>query len=187
MPRGGESTESPIENRIIGNTAAIGYPSADIIRRCRVGRYVGVVDVLLLPVSSYRRLVLIEVKGGGNAEGHAKVVGQLLLYFTGALKIGTKGLELMRQFARSKPEIALGESATSLKMLSGGVSPPDEAWAALRRGDRLTPEQIHLFIGLDKEPSSQLADTLALVRNCGLHIDVIVAPVDEPVHIWAGT
>lgn len=178
------STEGPIEDRIIRDRGVLGYPGADVIRRCRVGRYVGVVDLVLLPNLGPRRLALVEVKGGDNVEGHAKVVGQLLLYFTGALKIGTDGLDLMRDFARVRSKDALRQSMTSLKMLSGGVTPPDDAWTALQAGERIDPDQIHLCIGLDREPSSQLQETLALVRGHGMSIDVIVASVEAPTHFW---
>ena len=180
------STEGAIEDRIIRDRGVLGYPGADVIRRCRVGRYVGVVDLVLIPSEGPRRLVLVEVKGGNNVEGHAKVIGQLLLYFTGALKIGTNGLDLMRDFARARSEVALRESMTSLKMLSGGVMPPDAAWAALRAGERIAPDQIHLCIGLDREPSSQLQETVALVRGHGLPMDVVIASEAGPTHIWAG-
>jgi hypothetical protein len=83
---------------------------------------VGIVDLLLLPASGPRKVVLIEVKAGANAEGHAKVVGQLLLYLTGVLRIGSRGIELMRTFAQSHLDTAMREGMTSLKMLSGGVT-----------------------------------------------------------------
>lgn len=178
------SREGRIEDRIIRAKAALGYPNADVIRRCRVGRYIGIVDVLLLPPKGKYKVVLIEVKSGGNAEGQAKVVGQLLLYLAGALKIGTRGLNLMRQFARSQPRTALKESMTSLKMLSGGMSPPDAAWEELQKGEPLKPSDVRLMIGLDVEPSSQLREILSLLRSSGVEIDVVTAPKQGSVRIW---
>jgi hypothetical protein len=178
--------EREIEDRIIGDLGAIGYAGADVIRRCRVGRRVGIVDLLLLPTSGPQKVVLIEVKCGSNLEGQAKVVGQLLLYYAGVLKIGTLGLELMRNFARLRREDALSEGMSSLKMLSGGKTPPDAAWAALQEGDRISRDQVHLFIGLDVPPSQQLCDTLSVVRQPGLQIGVVTAGVLHPVCVWSG-
>jgi hypothetical protein len=178
------SREGQIEDRIIRNIAALGYAHAAFIRRCRVGRYVGIVDLLLLPASGPRKVVLIEVKAGANAEGHAKVVGQLLLYLTGVLRIGSRGIELMRTFAQSHLDTAMREGMTSLKMLSGGVTPPDAAWAELQKGRPITRSQVHLLIGLDVEPSAQLREILSLIRESGLEIDVVTAPDAGPLRVW---
>lgn len=181
---GRKSREGQIEDRIVRYMAELGYADADVIRRCRVGRYVGIVDLLLLPASGPRKVVLVEVKAGANSEGHAKVVGQLLLYLTGVLRIGSRGLDLMRRFARSDPVTAMREGMTSLKMLSGGVTPPDDAWAELQKGHPIMRDEVHLLVGLDVEPSAQLKDVLSLIRETGLEIDVVTALEKGPLRVW---
>ena len=99
---------------------------------------------------------------------------QLLLYYAGATKLGARGLRLMRDYAVSHPSACRSTNPKSLKMLSGGITPPPEAWKELKKGRRIKPHQIGLYVALNGEPSPGLQSTLGVLSEVhGLSIGII--------------
>jgi len=166
----GESREVMIENAIIAHPERLGFPGARAIRRCRVAEPCGLIDLILLPESGPIRLVLIEAKARSSPDSASKVVGQLLMYYAGALMLGSNGLEILRDFATQYPEKAMATTKVSPKALTGGVTPPSKAWEAMYSGTRLTPSEIQLFIGLDGDPHRAFEPTLRALRQHGLNV-----------------
>ena len=80
--------------------------------------------------------------------------------YAGALEMGWRGLSLMRQFAIRHPIAARNTNPKSLKMLSGGISPREAAWDELRKGRKIRPSRVALFVGLNNEPSTGLRRAL---------------------------
>ena len=174
-----------IENRVIRNRDKLGYADSTFIRRCRVGRNFGIVDIVLFPVTGRHKIVVIEAKQVTSADSASKVIGQLLMYYTGFLHHGMRGLRLMRQFAASHPDSARSNRNKLLKTLSGGISPPDDAWLELQKGRKIRPEQIGLYIALDQEPSISLKSSLSVLsKGHNLEIRIIIALPKDKVKIW---
>jgi hypothetical protein len=121
--------------------------------------------VVLLPLHGPVRLVLVEAKTAAAQDAASKVVGQLLMYYAGALMLGSAGIRALREFAIKYPERARGTSWVSPKMLSGGVSPPQKAFEVLYKGRRLTPQQVHLFVALDGDAHRGFEPTLQTLRE----------------------
>ena len=157
--------ETAIENAIMGAPKKIGFADAVVIRNVRVHLAAGRVDLMLLPKPGRIKLVLVEAKATGATDAASKVIGQLLMYYAGALKLGTKGLALMRRFAEAHPDRACSTSTTSPKAMTGGVTPPSEAWQRLEAGRRLRPSEIALFIAVDSKPRASLTDALNALRK----------------------
>ena len=167
--------ETVIEDAVINNADQLGFPDSLAIRNCRLAMPTGRVDVVLLPPSGPVKLVLVEAKVSSASDAASKVVGQLLMYYGGALNLGTRGLTLMRKFADQHRERALAITPITPKMLTGGVSPPDRAFGVLHQGERLTPKQIRLFIALDGDSHRGLGPTLGpLQRHHGLDIGLVI-------------
>jgi len=168
------SNEIEIETAIIDNPGALGFPGALAIRRVRVSPDSGVVDLMLIPAEVPARLVLIEAKDKRNKEASSKVIGQLLMYYGGALQFGDQGLDRIREFARTKVDVARSNEKISLVKLAG-VSPTTAAWSILQNGPKLSHRDVRLFIALNGTPSAGLIDALSAVReHHGLRIDVAV-------------
>jgi len=167
--------ETMIEDGVMAHPEALGFPGASSIRNCRVSLPTGRVDVMLLPSSGPVRLVLVEAKAATAQDAASKVVGQLLMYYAGALMLGSEGLCALRRFAVDRREQARSPSWISPKMLSGGISPPAKAFEALYRGRRISPSEIQLFVALDGEPHRALEPTLlALREHHGLQIGFVL-------------
>ena len=172
------NSELAIEDAVISDTGALGFPGASPIRRVRVSRDSGVVDLMLLPSEGTTKLVLIEAKDRRNKEASSKVIGQLLMYYGGALQFGHQGLERIREFAATEAGVARSNEKISLIRLAG-ISPTAAAWSILERGPKLSPSDVHLVIALNCEPSRGLQDALIAVRkHHGLSIDVAVVSPD---------
>src|SRR6266540_1705343 len=77
-----------IEYAIIASPYLLGFSGANAIRNFRLSDKSGAVDVVLLPQEGPTRLVLIETKVATAADANGKVVGQLLMYYGGALMMG---------------------------------------------------------------------------------------------------
>jgi len=92
-----------IEDKVIRNRAQPGYGDSVFIRRYRMGRGYGVVDVALLPLKGPHRLVLIEAKQSVTQDVTSKVIGQLLMYYAGALCVGARGDSPHENFRRTRP------------------------------------------------------------------------------------
>lgn len=166
-----ESREAAIETAIISQPEALGFPGALAIRRCRVAKPCGLVDLILLPQSGPTRLVLVEAKASDAPDAAAKVIGQLLMYYAGALMLGSDGLAMLQAFARDNPERARGTTKISPKAITGGLSPGDRAWNAMYHGPKLQPEDIALFVAFDGAPHPALVPMLqVLARHHDLQI-----------------
>ncbi len=63
--------EIDIENAILDDPGALGYPDALAIRRCRIGQPSGLVDIVLLPRVGHVDLVLVEAKATAAANAAA--------------------------------------------------------------------------------------------------------------------
>lgn len=170
-----ENREREIEDAVIAQPDVLGFPGATAIRNVRVAFGFGRIDVMLFPGTGPAKLVLVEAKHTSAPDSISKVVGQLLMYYAGALRIGTRGFELFRKYAEACPEKALSTSWISPKELTGGVSPPAAAWAVIQAGEKLRPEDIRLFIAMNSEPHEALRTGVrVLSQNHGLSIGLLV-------------
>lgn len=165
--------ERVIEDAIMRRPDKLGYPGALSIRNWRVAVTCGRVDVGLLPIQGPKKLVLVEAKSVYAPDAASKVVGQLLMYYAGALTLGSKGLACLRNFAMNKS--ARDTSRKPLIRLSGDKCRTEIAWAKLSSGKLLLPHQLSLFIALDGEPSSVLLAILqALQCSHDLSIGLVI-------------
>jgi hypothetical protein len=168
------SNELQIEDAIINNTGALGFPGASAIRRVRVSPDSGVVDLMLIPAEGPAKLILIEAKDERNKEASSKVIGQLLMYYSGALQLGRQGLERIREFAKTNADVARSNEKISLVKLAG-TNPTPAAWSILQNGHKLGPKDVRLFIALNGSPTPGRLDALSAVReHHELRIDVAV-------------
>lgn len=180
------ASECVIENNIIRNQGVLGFTNAPFIRRCRAGRRYGVVDLLFLPSDGPHDVALIEAKRASSADAMSKVVGQLLLYRAGLSRFGSVGLELLRQFAANSPQKARSQTPKLLKGLSGGITPPDAAWAAMQSGARVPKSRIALWIALDARPPAGLRDVVAMLSNeHSLHIGIVSVLARDNLEVWS--
>lgn len=178
-------TERFIENNVRRNRAALGYRDALSIRRCRMGAGFGVADLVILPERGPHRLVIIEAKQIVSQEAAGRVIGQLLLYYTGARQLGARGLRHMKHFAACNNRSASSLNATSLKMLSGGIAPRDVAWAELQKGRKLRADQIRLLIALDGEPRGSLKTMIELLHvEHGIDMGVVSVLKRDCLEVW---
>jgi hypothetical protein len=168
------SRERAIEDFIIAHPDLLGFPRALAVRNMRVHLNAGLIDVALLPVplNNPIKLVLVEAKVPNSADASSKVIGQLLMYYAGALKLGIKGLKRIRRFAKENVARATDYVRVSPKLMTGGVSPPQAAWAALEHGDKLRFDEVALFIAIEDEPRESLVDVVKLLRCHGLEIGI---------------
>lgn len=172
------SLETAIEKAIIENPDLLGFSGANAIRNFRLAHDSGAVDVVLLPKGGSIRLVLIEAKVANAADANSKVIGQLLMYYSGALTMGSDGVELLQKFARNYQDEAHNIPRTSpqkvlLKVLGKHYTNPN-AMAKLKEGTPLTPKEIALFIAVDDEPHHTLRPVLRLLKEHDIHIGLIL-------------
>jgi hypothetical protein len=59
----------------------------------------GVADLVILPQNGRHKLVIVEAKQVSSADAKIKVVGQLLMYYAGALEFGFQGVRLLQRYA----------------------------------------------------------------------------------------
>ncbi len=178
-------SERFIENNIRRNCSVLGYPNALSIRRCRMGPGFGVADLVLLPERGPHKLVIVEAKQSSSLDAAGRVIGQVLMYYVGARHFGTRGLKHLRQFAACNTKSTRSLRPTSLRMLSGGVSPRDEAWAELQKGRKLSFEQIRLLIALDAPPPESLKAILKLLKvENGIDIGVVSVVGRDRIEVW---
>lgn len=177
--------ETIIEDAIIAHPGRLGFPDALAIRNCRVAPQAGLVDVMLLPLGGRVKLVLVEAKVAIAADAASKVIGQLLMYYAGALMLGTRGLRLMRQFAIDHRDDALSTKWISPKALSGGLSPPKSAWGVLNSGRALQPSEVRLFVAIDGKSHQALVPTLTILRaHHRLEIGLVEVQNGECELVW---
>jgi hypothetical protein len=175
--------EHVIEEAIMNHPEKLGFAGALAIRNCRVSRPTGLADIVLLPNRRNRvRLVLVEAKVAKAPEAAAKVVGQLLMYYAGALMLGELGLEALRGFAKKHPRLARGTQRKPLPTLIRGLSPRPKSIEALFEKPCLTPAEIQLFIAIDGMPQPALHRTLQALRLHGLQIGLVV--VQKKRIVW---
>jgi hypothetical protein len=182
--------ERVIEDAIMRSPDELGYPGARCIRNWRVALTCGRVDVGLLPIKGPKKLVLIEAKSARAPDAQSKVVGQLLMYYAGALTLGSQGLACLRAFAdkkcarcsqglacrspRADKQCARDTSKKALIRLAG-LGPTETAWKKLSGGKLLLPRQLSLYIALDDKPHEFLREMLgALRRDHDLSIGLII-------------
>ena len=67
--------ETVIEDAILDDPGALGYPDALAIRHCRIGQPSGLVDMVLLPRVRPVDLVLVEAKAVSSSDATPKVGG----------------------------------------------------------------------------------------------------------------
>lgn len=161
--------ETAIEDAIIARPDLLGFSGANAIRNIRFADESGAVDVVLLPQEGSTRLVLIETKVATAADANGKVVGQLLMYYGGALMMGLDGVEQLRQFASNFQNDAHSIERKSpqkvLLKVSGKLYPNPIAMDRLTKGTRLTPKEIALFIAVDNQPHHTLQPLLQMLQK----------------------
>jgi len=161
----GENREREIEDAVIENPGALGFPDATAIRNVRVAMGFGRIDLMLFPRSGPVKLVLVEAKHTSAPDSISKVIGQLLMYYSGALRIGATGFECFRKFSEAQRERALSTAWISPKQLTGGVSPPPAAWAVIQSGEKLCPEDVRLFVAINAPPHEALRTAVKVLRQ----------------------
>jgi len=178
--------ETFIENNVIRNRErSLGIRDAVYIRRCRIGRGYGTPDVVFFPSRGPYRIAVVEAKQVASVDSKINVVGQLLMYYAGALQLGARGVRLMRRFATDHPRAATSLKPKSLKMLSGGLSPPDVAWKELCKGRSVKPDQVRLYVALNSEPGVALKGALSeLSRHHNLNIGVVSVHKRDDLNVW---
>jgi hypothetical protein len=179
-------SEASIENSVIRHRAStLGLPDSLYIRRCRMGPGFGVADLVILPQRGKHKLVIVEAKQASSADAKIKLVGQLLMYYAGALEFGLSGVKSLRKYAVERHVFARSHARSSLKAISGGITPPEAAWASLRRGRRLTPGNVRLIAALDSEPGNVLRHALAaLGEHHGLDVDIVSVMGRDNLRLW---
>ena len=180
-----ESLERAIEAAIIARPEVLGFPGAVAIRNFRLAKESGAVDVLLIPQGGPIRLALIETKVALAPDAACKVVGQLLMYYAGALELGSQGIETLRNFAGHCADIAHHTKRISpqkvVRNVDGIHCTNDQAMELLRYGKSVTPEEIALFIALDGKPHHVLQPLLGNLRELhGLNIGLVVVRNGTP-------
>ena len=167
--------ETVIEDAIIAHPDKLGFPGALAIRNLRIADTSGAVDVVLLPQTGSFKLVLVEAKAASAQDAGSKVVGQLLMYYAGALKLGLDGIWALAKFACASPTVAHSIPRISPQKVMGGLGSNEQCFKALTMGGRLTPKDLALFIALDNEPRHTLVPTLKILRELhGLHIGLVL-------------
>jgi hypothetical protein len=158
-------SERYIENNVIRNRDILGYADSTFVRRCHIGKGYGIADLLIFPNKGQHRVVIVEAKKSTSSDATGKVLGQLLLYYTGIRQVGLHGVRLMKNHAVKKNASSRSQNPISLKMLSGGISPPSEAWKVLQKGRKLKPDQIAMFVAIDGPPSDSLKAAVDLLSS----------------------
>ena len=176
--------EFAIENAIIDRPKELGFPDALALRNWKVAPHFGRCDVGLLPVDDPVRLVLVEAKVAKAPDAPAECVGQLIMYYVGALQLGIDGLKKMKMFAANhQQEIRDGALPwISLRMLAETNTNP-EAWRVLSRGRSLKRSEIKLFLGLDGDPPQSLEPILNCLRDLNLSIGLVVVKDGKIVRV----
>lgn len=167
-------TENQIEDAVRNGVSALGYPSAFAIRNARIGPEQGQVDLAMFPRNGKTKVILVEVKQSTAVDAKCKVVGQIIMYLTGALQLSQEGIQLYRDYARNHPDEATSTSKTSPKQIVSGSRSAEEAWKTLTQGTPVERDQIALYIATDDSPGHQLEVAVDLLSKVyGLHIGLI--------------
>ena len=158
--------ESLIEEAVMNAPGKLGYKQALAIRNVRIAPVSGRIDVLLLPTNGPKRLVLIETKQAIASDAASKVIGQLLMYYAGALNLSIVGLDIIRSFVKKHPEAARNKGWISAQRMCGGLT-KDAAWEQMQnpKDKRLRPADIDLFIAVDGKPRQSLIDIIGVLNT----------------------
>lgn len=168
-------TENEIEDAVWQNVTELGYDSASAVRNVRIGPEQGQVDLALFPRIGKKKIILVEAKRSAAEDAKSKVIGQIIMYLTGALQLSLGGIRLYRNYARQHPEKARGTARTSPKQIAGAAS-AKEAWELLCKGTPVMPDEIALYIATDGPPGPQLKIAVELLsKRYKLHIGLIQA------------
>ena len=104
------------------------------------------------------------------------------MYYAGALRLGSNGLDVLHSYAKNHREQALSTSKTSHKMLTHKSGP--EAWNLMSAGEPIAPSQLRLFLALDGEPHQALEPLLQCLRDRHvLKIGLVVVRDDVIVRV----
>lgn len=171
--------ESQLERRVLKHLTCVRCrPGTPYLRRCGLGRGFGAIDLVLLPETGRRKMILCEAKRVSSADATSKVVGQLLMYYAAALAIGERGVGRLHQYYQNHRVAATSTKMKSLQALAGGVKGADKAARLIRHGRRLKPSEIGLYLVLDQEPRESLLALTRALRHHGLSIKILVAKSD---------
>ncbi|NIW38678.1 MAG: hypothetical protein GWN32_20150 [Gemmatimonadetes bacterium] len=169
-------SEKVIEDRIMRDTGALGYPDAQVIRNVRISPDSGRIDLMILPLRGRKKLALVEVKQARSPDAASKVIRQLIMYYAASLQIGLRGVAQIREFAGDYQKQARSTGNTSINRLAGGASSQEAGWRLLQEGRPLKPSEIDLFLALNREPQPKLVNSLSLLKKShGLRIRLVVA------------
>ena len=168
-------TENEIEDAVWQNVTELGYDSACAVRNVRIGPEQGQADLALFPRNGKKKIILVEAKRSAAEDAKSKVVGQIIMYLTGALQLSHEGIRLYRNYARLHPDKARGKARTSPKQIAGTAS-AREAWELLHKGTPVKPDEIAIYIATDGPPGTQLKVAVDLLsEQYQLHIGLIQA------------
>jgi hypothetical protein len=102
-------------------------------------------------------------------DANGKVVGQLLMYYGGALTMGLDGVKQLLQFSKNFQSEAhsIGRKSPQkiLLRVSGKKYKNPDAMKLLTNGTPLTPKEIVLFIAVDNKPHHTLQPLLQKLRK----------------------
>jgi len=173
------SREADIEDAIMAQPEVLGFPMALAMRNFRVADTSGAVDVCLIPQSGPFRVVLGEAKAASAPDAGSKVVGQLLMYYAGALTLGSHGINALGEFAKQFEVEAKRIERTSpqkvFQNLTGVCYPNAHCFELLKKGKRVSPEEVALFIAIDNEPNHVLKPLLQmLLDHHGIAIGLVL-------------
>ena len=140
------------------------YTTAHVIRRMRVEENCGTVDIMLLPTdTSLHKLVLVEAKHIKAPDAAAKVVGQLLMYYAGALRLGRDSIGRLHTFGLPAKSVDLKVRPLNFiaaqRVVKLPSSTPDRkraSWDMMYAGDKLLPQDIGLYVAIDGMPRRSL-------------------------------
>lgn len=166
-------TENEIENAVWQNVSKLGYSSAFAIRNARIGSEQGQVDLAMFPRKGKKKVILVEVKRSAAEDAKCKVVGQIIMYLTGALQLSLEGIQLYRNYARKSPDAARSIQKTTAKQVAAATS-AEKAWEIVCEGEPVRPDQIALYIATDGSPRAQVKVAVELLsKQYGLHIGLV--------------
>lgn len=179
------SQETAIEDAIIARSDVLGFSGANAIRNFRLANHSGAVDVVLLPQDGSTRLALVEAKVSTAEDAGSKVIGQLLMYYAGGLRIGLDGIELLKQYSRKFQNEAHSIPRKSpqkvLLRVLGKHYPNLDAMELLTKGTPLAPKEIELFIAINDQPHHTLQPLLQMLRELhDIHIGLVMVRKGMP-------
>jgi hypothetical protein len=168
--------ESQLEHRVLTHLDCVKCkPGTPYLRQCGMGPGFGQIDLVLLPTTGRRKLVMVEAKRVSSADATSKVVGQLLMYYSAGLAIGSRGVRRLHRYCEEQPEVAKSTRMKSFQALAGGIDGSENAARLIRHGRRLQPAEIGLYLVMDKQPSPTLVMLTRSLRRHGLKIEILIA------------